>query len=53
MWNLKSTKNYLIKQKRNRLADTENKLVLTSGEREAGRGNIGVEGKGYQSSDTK
>ena len=26
--------------------DTENKLVVTSGEWEKGRGNIGVEGKG-------
>ena len=27
---------------RSRLPDTENKLVVTSGEREVGRGNIGV-----------
>ena len=28
--------------KRNRLTDTENKLVVTSGEREVGRGKTGV-----------
>ena len=34
--------NILIIKNRNRLTDTENKLVLTSREREEGRGNIGV-----------
>ena len=30
------------KTKRSRLTDIENKLVVTSGEREEGRGNVGV-----------
>ena len=29
-------------KKRNRLIDTENKLMVTSGEREVGKGKIGV-----------
>ena len=33
------------KTTRNRLTDIKNKLVVTSGEREGGRGNIGLEGK--------
>ena len=33
------------KQTKSRLTDIENKLVVTSGERERGRGNIGVGGK--------
>lgn len=32
-------------QKRSRLRDTENNLVVTSEEREAGRGKIGMRGK--------
>ena len=32
-----------IQQNRNRLTDIENKLVVTSGKREAGRGKIRVE----------
>ena len=37
-----------VKKKRSRLTGIENKLVVTSGERECGRGNIGVGGKrGY------
>ena len=32
-----------MEQKRNKLTDIENKLVPTSGEREVGRGKIGVE----------
>ena len=31
-----------IYQNRNRLTDTENKVLITSGEREGGWGNIGV-----------
>ena len=41
MWNLKNTTSKHNK-KRNRLTDTENKLVVYRGEREEGRGNIGV-----------
>ena len=33
-------------QKRSRLTDIENKLVFTSGERDVGRGNMGVGKKG-------
>ena len=33
------------KTTRNRLTDIKNKLVVTSGEREGGRGNTRVEGK--------
>ena len=34
--------NKLVNKKRSRLTDTESKLVVTSGEREAGRVNTGV-----------
>ena len=40
MWNLKYKSTYL--QNKNRLTDKENKLVVTGGEREGGRGKIGV-----------
>ena len=40
MWNLKNIINEYNKTKR--LTDIENKLVVTSGEREGGRGKIGV-----------
>ena len=46
MWNLKNKKIKYTSEynkKRNRLTDTENKLVVTSGEREGGKGNIKVE----------
>ena len=39
MWNLKIKQ---IKRNKNRLPDIQSKLVVTSGEREAGRGKIGV-----------
>ena len=45
MWNLKKKSklvNITIKKKRYRLTDIENKLVVTSEEREAKRGNLGV-----------
>ena len=45
MWNLKNTTNYYIKQKVSSLPDIENKLVVTSGESEWGRGNTGEEEK--------
>ena len=48
MWNLKN-KNEQIQQNRNRLTDTENKLVATSGERDGGRGKIGEGDKEVQS----
>ena len=41
MWNLKKYNKVANITKRNRLTDTENKLVVTSGEREGGRGNRG------------
>ena len=44
MWNLK------IKQNRNRFTDTENKLVFTNGEREGGRGTVGVGKSSYYGS---
>ena len=51
MWNLNSTMGNLNKQtkknnnnkKRRRLTNTENKLVVTSVEKEGESGNIGVE----------
>ena len=48
MWNLKNTTNELIQQNRNRLTDIENKLVVTRGEREVGRGKMGVGDKEVQ-----
>ena len=42
MWNLKNKTN-VYNKKESRLTDTENKLVVTSGEREVRRGNIGEE----------
>ena len=42
MWNLKNKTHKYIQPNRNRLTDTENKLVVIHGEREAGRGKIGV-----------
>ena len=38
--------------KQNRLTDIENKLVVTSGEREGGRGKIGVGEEEVQTIDT-
>ena len=43
MWNLKN-KTSKYNKKRNRLTYIENKLVVSSGERDEGRGEIGVEG---------
>ena len=40
MWDLKIQQTSKYKKKRNRLTDIENKLVDTSGEREAGKGTI-------------
>ena len=54
MWNLKKiqqTSDY--NKKRRRLIDTESKLVVTSGEREEGRGNIGLGSKRYKLLDIK
>ena len=45
MWNLKNTTNYYRKQKVSSLPDIENKLVVTSGKSEWGRGNTGEEEK--------
>ena len=42
MWNLKKINNVSKITKRNRLTNIENKLVVTSKEREAGRGSTGV-----------
>ena len=43
MWNLENkTDECESNKKRNRLTDIENKLMVTSGEREVGRGKIGV-----------
>ena len=42
MWNLKNNTNECIKENRNRLTDIENKLVVTRGVREGGKGTIGV-----------
>ena len=41
MWNLKNKQVNITK--RNRLTNTENKLVVTSVEKKGGSGNIGVE----------
>ena len=46
MWNLKSTTASEYNKKR--LIDVENKLKVTRGEREKGRGNTGVEIKRYK-----
>ena len=43
MWNLKNKTNEQTKQKRNRLIDTDNKLVVVRGQ--AGRG-LGEKGEG-------
>ena len=43
MWNLKNKTNKCMEHNRNRLTDIENKLTVTSGEREGGRSMIGVE----------
>ena len=40
--NMKNKTNECALQNRNRLTDTENKLVFTSGEREGEKGKIGV-----------
>ena len=40
--NLKNATNQWIKQKRTRLIEIENKLMVTSGKREGGRGNKGT-----------
>ena len=42
LWNLKNKRNKQIQQNRNRFMDIDNKLVVTSREREGGRGKIGV-----------
>ena len=43
MWNLENkTDECESNKKRNSLTDIENKLMVTSGEREVGRGKIGV-----------
>ena len=39
-WNLKNKTNCRIYQKRNRLTDMENELLVTSWEREGRKGNI-------------
>ena len=41
MWNLRNTR--VEKKKRNKLTDIENKLVITSGERQGGK--VGTGGK--------
>ena len=41
----KNPTSYRIKQEKSRLTGVEDKLVITSGEREEGRGKKGVEGK--------
>ena len=41
MWNLKIKTNEQIQQNSNRLTDTENKLVATTGGEEYGLGQIG------------
>ena len=41
MWNPKNKTNEQTKQNKNRLIDTENKLVVTTGERARGRHKIG------------
>ena len=41
MWNLKNNNKLVNITKRNTLTNIENKLVVTSGEREGRRGNIG------------
>ena len=38
MWNLKNKTEERIQQNRNRFTDLENKLEVTSGEREGGKG---------------
>ena len=42
LWNLENKRNKQIQQNRNRFMDIDNKLVVTSREREGGRGKIGV-----------
>jgi len=45
MWNLKSKTNECIQQNRNGLTDLENKLVVTSGEKEGRKSMvIGIKG---------
>ena len=39
---MRITSEYNSNKKRSRLIDTENKLVITSGERKVGRGPIGL-----------
>ena len=41
-WNLKNKKRKLVNITKNKLTDTENELVATSREREAGGDKIGV-----------
>ena len=46
MWNLKNTTSEYI-YKRSKLTDTDDSLVVTSGDRAVGRGgNTGIQGKG-------
>ena len=40
MWNIKNKTIACIRQNRNRLIDTENNLMVSSGKREGGRGEI-------------
>ena len=41
---MQQTSNTTLDLQHSRLTDIENKLVVTSGEREGGKGNIGVRG---------
>ena len=49
----KNTRNYRVLQKRNRITDVENELVVTREEREGRRGNIRVGDKEIQPSKHK
>ena len=42
MWNLKNNTNQCIYKNRNSLTDIEIKLVVTKGEKEAGRDKLGI-----------
>ena len=48
IWNQKNTNKLMNITKRSRLTDTENKLVVTSGEREGGTGKKGQKIKRYK-----
>ena len=45
MQTLEKKTDWRLQQERNQLTDIENKLVVTSGEKEEGRGNIWIEKK--------